>query len=146
MKKHLLLAVAFLALVSPAFAQTTPLPKIITDGFAAYQAAGSAKAVTAWLTGSPVGNATNISSLTSYYAGLDTSEGKYLGYEYVGVITLSPSIKEYYTSTLYQNGFIFNWFEVYTVNGKDVLTSYNNGPTAATILPASFLVKDRVKP
>ena len=143
MKKHLILLMTLLGLACPAYAQTTALPKILADGFDAYKTSGSAKAVSTWLTGSPVGTATNISSLTSYYAGIDTSDGKYLGYESIGVVTISPSIKEYYNVILYQNGFLYNWFEVYTGGGTSVITTYSNNVTATAILPASFFIKDK---
>jgi len=144
MKKHLILLAALMAFVSPTFAQTVALPKAITNGFDTYKASGSAKAVTAWLTGSPVGTSTNITSLTTYFSGIETTNGAYVGYEPIGIVTISPSVKEYYTVILYQNGIVFDSMEVYSVGGKDIITNYNNGSLASAILPASFLVKDKV--
>jgi hypothetical protein len=59
---------------------------------------------------------------------------------------MSPSVKYYYVVFLYQKGFFYDWFEVYSGGGTSVITSYTANFVATSILPASFFVKDKNKP
>jgi hypothetical protein len=146
MNKHLLLLLALLGCVCPAYAQTPAVPKIVSNGFDAYKQSGAASAVDAWFTGSPLANApTNKTNYVAFITGQETTNGKFLGYESVGTVTMSPSIKYCYVVFLYEKGFFYNWFEVYTTGGTDIITSYSSNTTASAILPASFFTKDKTK-
>src|SRR5450631_72471 len=105
MKTYLILLVALLGFVGPACAQTSSLPKIISDGFAAYTGGGGpAKAVDVWFTGSPLANnPANKTNYVTFLTTFETNNGKFSGYENMGVVTLSPSVKYYYVVILYEN-------------------------------------------
>jgi hypothetical protein len=147
MKKHLLLLIALLGCVCPTYAQTPAVPKIVSDGFDTYKQSGAANAVDAWFNGSPMANnPANKTGFVTYLTNEETNCGKFLGYESVGTVPMSPSIKYYYVAFLYEKGFFYNWFEVYSTGGKDIITSYAANSTATAILPASFFAKDKNKP
>jgi hypothetical protein len=146
MNKHLLLLIALLGCVCPAYAQTPAVPKIVSDGFDAYKQSGAASAVDIWFAGSPLGNnPSNKTSFVTYLTSQETNCGKFLGYENVGSVTMSPSVKYYYVVFLYEKGFFYDWFEVYSTGGTDLITSYSANSTATAILPASFFMKDKNK-
>ena len=88
---------------------------------------------------------TNKTNYVAFTTGQETANGKFLGYEPVGTVTISPSIKYCYVVFLYEKGFFYNWFEVYTTGGKDIITSYSSNTIANAILPASFFIKDKNK-
>jgi len=141
MKKYLLLLIALLGCICPVYAQTATAPKIVADGFNAYKTGGAAKAVAVWFADSPLGTSATESSFSTYLGSIETSDGKFLGYEYVGSVVLSPSVKYCYVVFLYEKGPLYDWFEVYSTGGKDTITSYNSNPAATQVLPAAFFGK-----
>jgi len=142
MKIYLPVLIALLGFVVPAAAQTSSVPKIISDGFATYKAVGAAKAVDTWFAGSLL--ATDAGAKAKFATLLDAfeqSNGRYSGYESVGTVVLSPSVKYYYVVFLYDSAPLYAWFEVYNVGDKDIITSYRANPIAAEIVPDSFFRK-----
>ena len=141
MKKYLLLLIALLGCLCPAYAQTATAPKIVADGFNAYKTGGAAKAVAVWFDGSPLGTSATESSFATYLGSIETSDGKFLGYEYAGSVVLSPSAKYCYVVFLYEKGPLYGWFEVYSAGGKEIITSYSSNPGATQVFPAAVFAK-----
>lgn len=144
MKFHLTFLFVLLGFVGPVCAQTSSVPKVISDGFATYKAVGADKAVESWFAGSLL--ATDLAAKAKFVTVLTNFEvknGRYSGYESIGSVVLSPSVKYCYVVFLYDNAPLYAWFEVYTVGDKDIVTSYQTNPIATEILPASFFVKNK---
>jgi hypothetical protein len=147
MKTPLILLIALLGFVCPAYSQTPiqapTLPKIITDGFDIYKTDGAAKALNSWLAGSPIENdASTRSTVVGALNTIESSYGKFIGYEYLDRVPFAQSTKRYYVVFLYEKGPLYAWFEVYTTGGKDIIPSFDCNTKAPLILPVSFFDKN----
>jgi hypothetical protein len=142
MKTYLIVLLALLGFIVPAYSQTTTVPKIISDGFAAYKTDGATKAVNVWFAGSAISPAT-LTSYATYLTNFEQTGGKYIGYEVAGVVTLSPSVKYYYLVFLYQNSPLYTRFEVYSNGGQTLITTYFTHNDPNQVFPASFFVKNK---
>lgn len=143
MKTPLILLIALLAFACPAYSQTPTLPKIITDGFDVYKKDGAAKAFDTWLIGSPVEHdASTRTTVVGNLQMIESSYGKYSGYEYLGTVPFAQSTKRYYVVLLYEKGPLYAWFEVYTVGGQDVIPSFDCNTKASLLLPETFFDKN----
>jgi hypothetical protein len=137
---YLIIALGMLCI--SAYSQTTQLPKIIIDGFEVYKKDGAPKAFDSWLAGSALEkDITTKSSIAGGIAQIEAGFGKYVGYEYIGTVVFTPSIRRYYLAILYEKGPSYTWFEVYTHEGKDVISSFDCNTKANLILPATFIEK-----
>jgi hypothetical protein len=144
MKLHLIAVVFLLGIVGAAFGQNPAVPKVISDGFVTYKEIGAAKAVDAWLAGSLLANdARGKSSLVASLKSFEAINGSFSGYESIGAVTLSPSVRYCYIVLLYDNAPLYASFEVYATGGKDIVTAYRIDPHADQIVPASFFEKSR---
>lgn len=137
MKIQTLIAVSFLALLSSIFGQTSPLPKIVTEGFDVYKKDGAAKAFDAWLIGSPLEKDTTTKiNIIGGITQIEAAYGKFSGYEYLGQVPFTSSVTRYYVVGLYEKGPLYMWFEVYTKDGKEILPSFDCNTKANLILPS----------
>ncbi len=142
MKIYLIGFVALLGFICPAYAEPPSPPKIISDGFATYKAIDASKAVDSWFAGSLMANDVRTkANLVTFLKTFEATNGSFDGYENVGRVTLSPSVRYYYVVFLYDSAPLYAWFEVYSTGGKDIITSYRIDPSAAQIIPACFFVK-----
>ncbi|MDD5262248.1 MAG: hypothetical protein PHD76_10430 [Methylacidiphilales bacterium] len=142
MKKQIIILITVLTFVSSAYAQTSSLPKILTDGIETYKKDGYSKAFDVWLTGSPLEKDTTTKvNITGGIAQIEAGLGKFLGYEYLGTAPFTPSVKRYYLVFLYEKGPLYTWFEIYSREGKDIIPSFDCNTKANLILPASFIEK-----
>jgi hypothetical protein len=138
----ILLLFALFAIVSPACAQNSSLPKIVTDGFDIYKSSGVSAAYDFWLNGSPLENdaATKTNVISSIHT-IESAYGKYIGYEYIATVPFSASAKRYYVVIQYEKGPLYTWFEVYSVGGKDIIPAFDCNTKANLLLPDSFFEK-----
>lgn len=142
MKTLLLLLIALVGSVCPAYAQTAPLPKIITDGFDIYKKDGAAKALDSWLAGSPIEkDATTRSTVVGALQTIEAAYGKFVGFETLSTVSFAQSTKRYYVVFLYEKGPLYAWFEVYSVGGKDIIPAFDCNTKAPLILPESYFDK-----
>jgi hypothetical protein len=141
-KRILIVLLGLVMVAGRAGAQGSPLPKIITDGFDAYQKSGIDAACDVWLAGSPIQNDTNgRAGVVNSIHTIETEYGKFTGYESAGTVIFSPSVRQYYLVFLYEKGPLYAWFEVYTYGGKEIIPSFLCNTNASTILPNSFFKK-----
>jgi hypothetical protein len=138
----ILLLLVLLGFVSPAHAQNSLLPKIVTDGFDIYKSSGVSAAYDFWLNGSPIENdaATKTNVISAVHT-IESAYGKYIGYEYLGTVPFTSSTKRYYVIIQYEKGPLYAWFEVYSVGGKDIIPAFDCNTKANVLLPDSFFEK-----
>jgi len=146
MKKLLVSLAILLALLAPGSAQsaaTTPstasVPDIVTKGFDAYNKSYR-DAVDVWFQDSALGKdtATKVNFLTAL-SGFETGYGKYIGWELLKVVNLTPSTNIVYAVLKFENGPVWMAFMCYKPKDQWIVSSMNLNQNPQPILPAPML-------
>lgn len=105
-----------------------------------YKKEGAAKAFDTWLVGSPLEHDTTTKvNIIGGITQIEAAYGKFSGYEYLGMVPFTASVKRYYIVAIYEKGPLYMWFEIFTKDGKDILPSFDCNTKAQVILPQSFI-------
>jgi len=146
MKKLLASLALCLALLAPGSAQsaaTVPanssVPDVVSKGFDAYNKSFS-DAVDAWFTDSPLNkDLATKTNFMSALSGFETGYGKYIGWELVKVVTLTPSTSIVYAVLKFEKGPVWMAFMCYKPKDQWIVSSMNLNQNPQPILPASLL-------
>ncbi len=144
MKKLLLSFALCLALLAPVSAQsaaTSPLnvPDVVTKGFDAYTKSFS-DAVDAWFKDSPLSkDLATKTNFMSALSGFETGYGKYIGWELVKVVNLTPSTCVVYAVLKFENGPVWMAFMCYKPKDAWIVSSMNLNQNPQPVLPPAML-------
>jgi len=116
------------------------LPRVVENGFAAYQESGSQKAIESWFKGSPLENeAAARVKMINVLSEIETAYGKMSGYETIRNVSVAPSYQRVYMLIKYQKGPLFAVFDCYKTEAGWIVTHLNFNAEAELILPAEVL-------
>lgn len=143
MKRILRRAALLLLIALPAGAQAvdrpTDVPRIVTAGFAAYEAKGSRGAIAVWLEGSPASNPATTEQMIASLTPIEAVYGNVIGHDILLVVPVSPSLRRVYAIARYERGPLFISFDCYRAGKEWIIPMFLTNTRAADILPASLL-------
>jgi hypothetical protein len=139
MKSPLVTILITTVLAGSALAQLE-IPKIVGDGFNAYQNAGAKAAISAWLKASPMENdvstRTNMEGLLGRW---QTDYGKLVGFDLIRGVILSPSFERLYVLVKFEKGAAFASFDCYRASTGWIVARLNLNASASEVLPGAIL-------
>jgi hypothetical protein len=124
----------------PAVAQTGDVPPIVTKGFDAYRENGAAAAVDAWFVGSPAAaQPTSKGNVVQSLANIESSYGRYAGYDVLRTVAIGPHIRRVYVILLYDRGPVYAYFDCYQASSGWEIPFMQMNTKAADVLPVDML-------
>ncbi len=116
------------------------IPPIIKSGLAAYKSNGPEAAITAWIKGSPFEGSKDAMSQSNIFKQVETFYGKYIDYQPIAIINLTPTSDLIYISMNFESGPVFCKFLTYKTQSGWILSGkFNFHTEPEQILPPSVL-------
>ncbi|PLX97551.1 MAG: hypothetical protein C0622_12815 [Desulfuromonas sp.] len=125
--------------VSSAFSQNNSAPSRIVQGFEEYEKNGAKAAIIAWTKGSAIEGSKESVSQANTFNQLEEFLGKYIGYELVKNIQISPSTSAVLIIVKYEKGNLFSTFHCYKLeNGEIILNNFDFNTKVDLIWPRAI--------
>ena len=116
------------------------IPKIIKSGLSAYKSNGPEAAIAEWIKGSPFEGSKDAMSQANLFKQVETYYGKYMDYQPIAVIKLTPTTKIVYLSMNYETGPVFCKFLIYKTQDSWILSGkFNFHTEPEQVLPEGLL-------
>jgi hypothetical protein len=134
-----------LCLTTSSCAAKPEIPKVIADGFSAYQTSGSKDALALWLKGSPVENdAATSANMNGLLSQVEKAYGKMSGFELIRTVPISPSVQRIYIVIRFERGPLYALFDCFKpsldkANPTWIVNNLECNIAAKAILPPALL-------
>ena len=115
-------------------------PKIVIDGYKAYEKEGFEKALSIWMKGSPLENdKTSLMDMKGIITQVESIYGKMIGYEIIKTIKITSSSNRIYAEMNYEKSPIFMFIDCYKSPNGWIISLMRFNTEADKILPNDFL-------
>jgi len=114
------------------------MPNIVTSGFEAYQKYGMQSGVDAWLKGSAFETADK-DQVTGKMSHVETTCGRFIGYEQMRTVRLTPSTERVYVLAKFNKGVAWMFFDYYRPATDWIVVRFDFSTRADEVLPPNML-------
>ena len=123
------------------FAETKPLPSIITNALEKYQKEGADQLIPNLLKGSPIEGDKNALSQANLIRQIETFYGKYINAELFKSVSITQSTTMIYFVMNYDKGPLYGSATIFKVNGKEIIPTFNFHTDIKQIVPSELIFK-----